>query len=78
MKNETTMNLSKLAAVGTRLDLALAEVRGEAKIKRLPTRGPRKGETFYTAGYRSGGYRASGQKVRGGGGCNSGRNNVTV
>jgi hypothetical protein len=35
-------NLSKLAATGTRLDLALAEVRGEVKVTRLAPAKPRK------------------------------------
>ena len=39
-------DLSKLAATGTKLDLALAEVRGEVTVKKLRTRGPRKGETL--------------------------------
>jgi hypothetical protein len=46
MKNNQAMNLSDLAANGTALELAIAEVQGVAKIKRLPTRGPRKGETL--------------------------------
>ena len=36
------MNISELAAHGTALDLALAEVRGEVKVTKLPTRKPRK------------------------------------
>jgi hypothetical protein len=36
------MNLTKLAATGTALDLALAEVRGQVTIKRLRTRHARK------------------------------------
>ena len=44
MKNKTT--LSTLAATGTALDLTLAEVRGEVTVKKLRTRGPRKGETL--------------------------------
>jgi hypothetical protein len=44
MKNKTT--LSTLAATGSSLDLALAEVRGEVTVKKLRTRGPRKGETW--------------------------------
>ncbi len=39
-------DLSKLAANGSALDLALAEVRGEVTVKKLRTRGPRKGETM--------------------------------
>jgi len=35
MEKENAMNLSTLAATGTRLDLALAEVRGEVKVTRL-------------------------------------------
>jgi hypothetical protein len=37
-------DLSKLAATGTRLDLAIAEARGEVKVTRLPARKARKGE----------------------------------
>ena len=44
MKNKTT--LSTLAATGSALDLALAEVRGEVTVKKLRTRGPRQGETW--------------------------------
>ena len=46
MKNETAMDISNLAANGSALDLALAEVRGQATVKKLRTRGPRKGETL--------------------------------
>jgi len=49
MKNNKAMNLSALAANGTALDLALAEVRGEVKVKKLRTRGPRKGEGWNKA-----------------------------
>jgi hypothetical protein len=49
MKNNKAMNLSALAANGTALDLALAEVRGEVKVKKLRTRGPRKGEGWSKA-----------------------------
>jgi len=45
MKNETTsMNLSQLAATGTALDLVVADVQGQVKFTKLPTRKPRKGE----------------------------------
>jgi hypothetical protein len=47
MKNNQT-NLSTLAATGTALDLALAEVRGQATVKKLRRRGPRKGEAWAT------------------------------
>jgi len=40
------MNLSQLAANGTALDLLVAEVQGEAKVKKLRTRHARKGETL--------------------------------
>ena len=43
MKNETTMNLSELAATGTALELALAEVRGETR--RPPSFAESRGET---------------------------------
>jgi hypothetical protein len=49
MKNNQAMNLSDLAANGTALDLVLAEVRGEVKVKKLRTRGPRKGESLTKA-----------------------------
>jgi hypothetical protein len=42
-------DLSKLAANGTALDLALAEARGEVTVKKLRTRGPRKGEGWNKA-----------------------------
>ena len=42
-------DLSKLAANGTALDLALAEARGEVTVKKLRTRGPRKGESLTKA-----------------------------
>jgi hypothetical protein len=69
------MNLSQLATAD-KVTLAIAEAQGQVKVTRLAAAKPRRGQLTYTAGYRSGGYRASGQKVRGGGGCNSGRNNV--
>lgn len=37
-------------ATATRLDIALAEVRGEVTFKRLPTRKPRKGELWHRDG----------------------------
>ena len=40
------MNLTQLAATGSALDLALAEVRGQVTVKRLRTRHARKGETW--------------------------------
>jgi len=46
MKNEIAMPSVSTLATATRLDLALAEVRGEVTVKRLRTRGPRKGETW--------------------------------
>ena len=55
----------------SKLDLALAEACGDVKVTRLSTRKPRKADLFYTSGHRSGGYRASGVKTRGGSGCNA-------
>jgi hypothetical protein len=49
MKNNEAMNLSDLAASGTDLDLTIAEVQGKVTVKRLRTRGPRKGETLTKA-----------------------------
>ena len=46
MKNETAMDLTTLAATGTKLDLAIAEAQGKVTVKKLRTRGPRKGETL--------------------------------
>lgn len=40
------MNLSELAAHGTALDLAIAEAQGKVTVKKLPTRKPRRGETW--------------------------------
>jgi len=42
-------DLSKLAASGTALDLALAEVRGEVKVTRLAPAKPRRVQLVYTA-----------------------------
>ena len=39
-----TTSISQLAATGTALDLTLAEVRGQVTVKKLRTRGPRRGE----------------------------------
>ena len=39
-------NLTQLAATGTALDLAIAEAQGLVTVKKLRTRGPRKGETW--------------------------------
>jgi hypothetical protein len=68
-------DLSKLAATGTALDLALAEVRGEVKVTKLPTRGPRKGETWSPAnkggrvtGVANGGNGTMGNRAAAGGG----------
>ena len=46
MKNNQAMNPSDLAANGTPLDLLVAQVQGQATVKKLRTRGPRKGETL--------------------------------
>jgi hypothetical protein len=42
-------NLSKLAA-GTKLDIALAEARGEVKVTRLATAKPKRSQLVYTSG----------------------------
>jgi len=44
MKNNKAMNLSKLAAHGNALDLLVADVQGEIKFTKLPTRKPRKAD----------------------------------
>jgi len=41
-----TNSISTLAATGTALDLLVAEVKGQVTVKKLRTRGPRKGETL--------------------------------
>jgi hypothetical protein len=46
MKNNQAMNLSDLAANGTPLDLLVAQVQGQATVKKLRRRGPRKGESW--------------------------------
>jgi hypothetical protein len=63
--------LSQLAAAD-KLTLALAGVRGEVKVTKLPTRKPRRNDLVFTSGYRSTGVRASGVKIRGGNGHNAG------
>ena len=40
------MNLTQLAATGSALDLALAEVRGEAKVTRLAPAKPKRGQLW--------------------------------
>ena len=42
--NQTNLEISTLAAEGTPLDFAIAEARGLVTVKKLRTRGPRKGE----------------------------------
>ena len=39
-----TFNISELAAKGNTLDLMIADVRGQVKVTKLPTRKPRKSE----------------------------------
>ena len=58
-------DLSKLAASGTRLDFALAEVKGDASVKTLRTRGPRKGETLSPANRGGGVGAATGGTAKG-------------
>jgi len=43
MKNNKA-NLSQLAAAGTALDLLVADIQGEVKFTKLPTRKPRKAD----------------------------------
>ena len=64
------MTISELAKASN-LDLAIAEARGQVKVTRLAPAKPKRSQLVYTSGYRSGGYRASGVKVRGGSGCNA-------
>lgn len=66
------MNLSQLAANGTRLDLAIAEAKGEIKFTKLAPKKARKSELVLTTGYRTTGVRAAGVKIRGGNGHNAG------
>ena len=40
------MNLTQLAATGTALELALADVRGEAKVTRLAPAEPKRGQLW--------------------------------
>jgi hypothetical protein len=56
MKNDKAMNLTTT----TKLDLAIAEAQGKVTVKRLKTRGPRKGETHYTGAPKQGGGRVLG------------------
>ncbi len=42
------------------------------KVTKLPTRKPRRGDLVFTSGHRSTGYRANGEKTRGGNGNNAG------
>ena len=65
------MNISQLAARATKLDLALADARGELKLTVLKPAKAKRNQLVYTSGHRSGGYRASGVKIRGGSGCNA-------
>ena len=63
-------NLSQLATAD-RLSLEVADTQGVVKYTVLAARAPRRAQLVYTSGHRSGGYRASGVKVRGGSGCNA-------
>ena len=56
MKNDKAMNFT----TATKLDLAIAEAQGKVTVKRLKTRGPRKGEAHYTGSPAQGGGRALG------------------
>ncbi len=48
MENNKAMTTNLNLTTATKLDLLLAEVQGEVTVKRLKTRGPRKGETLQT------------------------------
>lgn len=56
MKETKAMNLTTT----TKLDLAIAEAQGKVIVKRLKTRGPRKGETHFTGAPAQKGGRALG------------------
>lgn len=43
-------NISQLAATASKLDLAIAEVRGEVKVTKLPPVKPRRNQLVYTKG----------------------------
>ncbi len=46
MKNNKAMNLSDLAANGTALELLVADVQGEIKFTKLPSRKPNKANLY--------------------------------
>lgn len=56
-----TNSISTLAATGTALDLLVAEVKGQVTVKKLRTRGPKKGELHFTGAPANGGGRVVGQ-----------------
>jgi len=64
------MDLAQLATT-SRLELEVADTQGKIKFTTLPPAKAKRSQLVYTSGYRSGGYRASGVKVRGGSGCNA-------
>jgi len=72
MKIKNDMTLTSLAATGSKLDLAIADARGEIKLTVLTPARPKRGQLVYTSGHRSTGVRAAGVKIRGGNGHNCG------
>ena len=50
MKNKTALDLSILAAAGTKLDLAIAEAQNKVKVTRLAPAKPRRALLVYTSG----------------------------
>jgi hypothetical protein len=72
MEIKNVMSPSSLASTGSKLDLAIADARGEIKLTVLKPARPKKGQLVYTSGYRSTGVRAAGVKIRGGNGHNCG------
>ena len=57
------MNLSDLAAHGTKLDLALAEARGQVKVTRLAPVKPRRSQLVFTTARVGGSRQGTAQKV---------------
>ncbi len=75
MNKGTQMDLSQLAATATLGELALADAQGKLTLTKLPTRKPRKGETWSPAnkggrvtGVANGGNGTVGNRAAAGGG----------
>lgn len=49
-KKANHLNLSQLAAQGSKLDLALEAAKGNVKLVKLPTAKPRRAQLVYTSG----------------------------